>query len=501
MDDKEINVFQEEKEKVEEKEIFKDYPEDNSPSAVAMVSKKTAIISIVATILILMIIGGSFAGGYFLAKSRGIEGDMPLLVEAYENFKKYYYKDISFEEFQIIASKVMIDSIDDYSFMTETKTNPGSIRIGISSLATVYNEYIIVSIDKNSPAELTVAKTYCTNPTYMSKPDSNYAYVHYEDQVNVEESKVHLEVGDMLYAVGYPGTDPIVLEGLDSKYVKSLLGASDILYLYFYKSNGNGLYPDEGLYKFIIEKKYIIDEYARLYTPEEIADPTGQTAMIEYTGFTSRSVLDFYKCTKAFKEAGYKHLILDLRNNGGGGGDVLAFVAAALIKGADKEAKPIIYNIRNAGNGKMKSEYLYTQSSVEIVVDDEVTNINAVNLPAEIGEDFKMTILCGGGTASSSEALIGALMYYNQTEIVGSTTFGKGVGQITLPFANGKYILYITNAQYFIPTDENGDGVQEWTKSIHEVGFTPKEENITDDVYRPIRTDISIQRALTLLNN
>ena len=56
-------------------------------------------------ILILMIIGGSFAGGYFLAKSRGIEGDMPLLVEAYENFKKYYYKDISFEEFQINSFK------------------------------------------------------------------------------------------------------------------------------------------------------------------------------------------------------------------------------------------------------------------------------------------------------------------------------------------------------------------------------------------------------------
>ena len=241
--------------------------------------------------------------------------------------------------------------------------------------------------------------------------------------------------------------------------------------------------------------------YATLYTPEQIGDPTGETAMIKFTKFAGSAVLDFVKCVKQFKEAGYKHLILDLRDNGGGDGDILAFIGACLINGADKESKPMIYNIRNTGNGKMQGSYVSTISSVEMIVDDEVTNVNAVNLPAEIGEDFKMTILCNNSTASSSEALIGALMYYNQTDIIGTTTYGKGVGQITIPFANGKYMLYITNAQYYIPTDENGDGAPEWTKSIHKVGFTPKEENVIDNIYRPISTDKAIQRALTVLNN
>ncbi len=497
MEKKDIDIFQDEKE--EEKEIFIDYSNSEPPKN--MVSKKTAIVSIVATVLVLMIIAASFVGGFFFAKSRGIESDMPLLEQAYELVKKYDYKDISFEEFQLIATQVMVNSIDNYTFMVPNNTTPGSIKAGFGTRQTAYNEHIVVDIEKNSPADVTVAKTYCTNPSYSRSPDSVFEYVEYS-QVNVEESKIHLKLGDKLYAVGYAGAKPIVVDGLPVATINKIMAEStDIINLYFYQSNGDGEYLDEGLYKFVIEKKYIINEYATLYTPEQIGDTTGESAMIKFVGFNGSAIPDFAKCAKAFKEAGYKHLILDLRNNGGGDGDILAFIGACLIKGADKESKPMIYNVRNTGNGKMKGEYLSTISSADVVIDDVVTTINALNLPAEIGEDFKLTILCNGHSASSSEALIGALMYYNQTEIIGSKTYGKGVGQITIPFANGKYMLYITNSQYYIPTDENGDGVPEWTKSIHQVGFTPKEENLIDEVIRPISSDKAIQRALTLLNN
>jgi len=123
--------------------------------------------------------------------------------------------------------------------------------------------------------------------------------------------------------------------------------------------------------------------------------------------------------------------------------------------------------------------------------------VSIVNLPALV-EGFNMTILCNEGTASSSEALIGALQYYNGTKIIGSTTYGKGVGQVVIPY--GDYYIYITNSIYYIPTDENGDGVTEWTKSIHEVGFTPDAENKIDNIIRPLSTDKAIARALTLLN-
>ena len=145
------------------------------------------------------------------------------------------------------------------------------------------------------------------------------------------------------------------------------------------------------------------------------------------------------------------------------------------------------------------TEYVKSTKAGTYESDEEVTTYNAVNLPALV-EGFNMTILCNGNTASSSEALIGALMYYNNAEIIGRTTYGKGVGQVVVRFTE-KYNLIITNGKYYIPTDSNGDGITEWDTSIHGVGFIPKEENTIDKVVRPISTDKAIKRALTLLNS
>ena len=83
-----------------------------------MVSKKTATVSIIATVVVLLIIGASFTAGFFTARSTGIEGDMPLLEKAYEIVRDYYYEDITFSEFQEMASAYMVSALDDYSGVT-----------------------------------------------------------------------------------------------------------------------------------------------------------------------------------------------------------------------------------------------------------------------------------------------------------------------------------------------------------------------------------------------
>ena len=69
MDENKIDVFQDEDTK--QKEIFVDY--SNEPKNPKEVSTKTAMIAIVATFIVLLIIGAAFTAVFFTAKSTGIE--------------------------------------------------------------------------------------------------------------------------------------------------------------------------------------------------------------------------------------------------------------------------------------------------------------------------------------------------------------------------------------------------------------------------------------------
>ena len=491
-----IDVFQD-GDVVEEKEIFKNY--DNQPAPTKFVSNKTAVIAIVAAILILMMVAASFVGGYFLAKSRSVESDMPMLQSAYELVKKYYYKDISWDEFQKVATKQFIQSIDNFSYMLDANTPSGGMSAGFSTSTNVNNHHIVTQIVHNSPVETAEALLYCENPTINKS--GKLEYITYSTQTDVQDQHVKIEIGDKVVGISMNDLDPqghiVNVEGMTSANVQSLLRSSNTITLYIQKSNGEGGFEESGVYKYVIEKQYITTKYAFLYTPDEIGDTTGKTAMIQLTSFEGTAIKDFYECAQAFVDGGYTNLILDLRDNGGGSETILQYIAGCLINGADQSEKEIIYYVRNAGDGKMVGGYSKTvfKGTVQYTdADDETYDI--VNLPSKV-EGFKLTILCNGNSASSSEALIGALEYYNGTQIIGSTTFGKGIGQITIPF--GDYMLYIPNGSYYIPTDENGDGVTEWTTCIHGVGFTPSVENTIDTIIRPMSTDKAIKRALTLL--
>ena len=491
---KDIDVFQDESPK-EEKEIFIDYTNQEPKKDPKMVSKKTAIISIIATFLVLIVIGGSFAAGFFTARQTGIEGDMPMLQSAYETIKKYYYKDISWSDFQELVTAQMVNLVDDYTYLSSANSAAGGVILGFTLMSNKYNEHFVAGIVKDSPCDLAIAKTRCSNPTYSAS--GSYRSVEFATQENVESEQIKIDVGDILYAVSFNGIKPIIIDGLSNSERTTLLNKNDRLTLYFIKSDGNGGYDDEYLYKYIVEKKYVKTTTAFLYTPEEIGDTTGKTAMIALSSFSATTIKDFASCTQAFVEGGYTNLILDLRFNGGGAGEVLDFIGGCLIKGADKESKKILYFVQNSGYGKYVGKYEESTLSTIITNEDgESETIQAINLPSKI-EGFKMTVLCNGYTASSSEALIGALMFYNDTKIIGTKTYGKGVGQITIPFANGKYYLTLTNGYYYIPTDENGDGIAEFTKTIHGEGFTPEDDNLIDEILRPIDFDKAISRALT----
>ena len=124
---------------------------------------------------------------------------------------------------------------------------------------------------------------------------------------------------------------------------------------------------------------------------------------------------------------GIEGLVLDLRNNTGG------LVSAGLAVADDFLAGDVIV---------------------------ETQDRNGINeqRPANSGRlfDGPMLTLINGGTASASEILAGALQDNGRSQLLGSTSFGKGEIQTLLPLGDGSG-LAVTVARYLTP---NGRAIQ-----------------------------------------
>ena len=115
-------------------------------------------------------------------------------------------------------------------------------------------------------------------------------------------------------------------------------------------------------------------------------------------------------------------LILDLRSNGGGSFNAAITLAQFFIP----DGLPIVWEKTFGG-------YLYHRSEGG-------------------GQLADIAVVClqNGFTASASEVFIGALRDHGIAEIVGDTSFGKGVTQVLLPLVHGGGLRY-TQSRYFTP--------------------------------------------------
>ena len=184
------------------------------------------------------------------------------------------------------------------------------------------------------------------------------------------------------------------------------------------------------------------------------------------------SIMNFRENTyNQFKEAldtleaeGMEKLVLDLRNNTGG-----------LVKSAHEIGEELlpegimVYTMDKEGNR-------------EDTLCDDVYN------------DAPMVVLVNGNSASAAEILAGAIQDTGRGELIGTTTFGKGLVQrlFTLPDGSG---LNVTIQKYYTP---NGT-------SIHGVGITPDYEVELPEEYAqqtniPAEADTQLQKAVEVLS-
>ena len=174
---------------------------------------------------------------------------------------------------------------------------------------------------------------------------------------------------------------------------------------------------------------------------------------IELTSFDEDCSKDFLDEYNELKKDGAKALIIDLRDNGGGLVDQALEIADLFC---DKDETMLITMDKKENKDIKKAKEPQTITMPTILL----TNKN---------------------TASASEILVAALKENDKAEIVGETTFGKGVIQELIYLSNGG-ALKVTSAEYYTPNENR----------INEIGVKPDYE-ISD-------IEEQLNKAIELLN-
>lgn len=209
---------------------------------------------------------------------------------------------------------------------------------------------------------------------------------------------------------------------------------------------------------------------------EKITKPSVDSTIIEGTDIGYLIIADFNQSSYSLvtteldklKSNGMKHLIIDLRNNGGGTVDTALLIADVFLEGG----KTIVTTKFKEGS---RRQDITTQAS-----------------PAGTKYlDLDIAILTNGGTASASEILTAALRDNGKAITIGAKTFGKGVMQDVFKWNEG--FVKFTSASYLTPNGAN----------INKVGILPdieiKDPEYTDEetvaFYDFLKTSLEKEKA------
>ncbi|MBR2903984.1 MAG: PDZ domain-containing protein [Clostridia bacterium] len=283
---------------------------------------------------------------------------------------------------------------------------------------------------------------------------------------NSPAERAGLERGDRVLAIGEAEDDLIALTKYDE--LKDFLGTQypgDVFYVQYERGGVTDVIP--------LSTASFVENYVYYRTGDTSYEFTGDTATtwtetsspivglpadtayIRLAKFNGGAAGQFGVAMSKFKEQGKKHLVLDLRDNGGGYMDILCEIASYFCKDGQ-------------GNNPTVAVARYKDGS------QEYFNASRNVFYDYFSTDSKIYVLADDGTASASECLIGAMVDYGAlstqniclTERNGiAKTYGKGIMQTTFTFGFG-YVdaIRLTTAQIH------------WPKSgtcIHGVGLTP----------------------------
>ncbi len=194
----------------------------------------------------------------------------------------------------------------------------------------------------------------------------------------------------------------------------------------------------------------------------ELPDGTAYISVSQFYGTAAR---EFDMLINKFNAEKFTSLILDLRSNGGGYVNVMQDMSYAFS--GDTKALAMLSRNKKGREEKFKSTKVYSDASV-------------------LAENTKVYVLANSGTASASEALIGAMICYGRLgyediflsdyseeyigwlqssgqEVKTARSYGKGIMQSTFVNNFTKEALKLTTAQIYWPDEKT---------CIHDKGVT-----------------------------
>ncbi len=181
---------------------------------------------------------------------------------------------------------------------------------------------------------------------------------------------------------------------------------------------------------------------------------------IRITEFSSGTADEFDSALKDLQGQGMTSVIFDLRDNPGGLVDAVTKILDELLPEGT-----VVYTVDHDGK---REDY----------TSDAATYL-----------DMPMAVLINGNSASASEIFSGAIRDFKAGTLIGTTSYGKGVVQSTMPLGDGS-LVKLTTMEYFTPSGENiqGKGITpdieveyEFTGDADAVAKKTEEELTTED--------------------
>lgn len=191
----------------------------------------------------------------------------------------------------------------------------------------------------------------------------------------------------------------------------------------------------------------------------------GDIGYLRITEFNGSVAEDFSNAVDAFLEQGVQKMIIDLRDNPGGGLTEVLDVAYTMIPEDE-----VIVSIRS----KNGDEDVYRSKGGDKI-------------------SMQMVVLVNGNSASASELLTGALKDYGLATIVGTQTFGKGIVQSYFHLSGENGWAKMTTDAYYTPNDVCIQGVGITPDIVMDL---PEElKNLSIDLIDPAQ-DTQLQAAI-----
>ncbi len=377
--------------------------------------------------------------GYFVCWAT-LDPEIRTLMSVKKKIQKEYYQEVTDEEFYAaIFGGINEDLLDPYSeYMTSEQFAAAiqDLEGNRSGLGLVFDGLRITRVCGNSPAEAAGFKA------------GEKVIACGKTAENLSTCADFQAFSDMVDSYGEEEGFCVKVEGKDGERVVDVYKTVYVENYVFYRTK-------EASYAFTGENALLMTQKGA-----PMSALNAETAYIRLVQFTGNAADCFAQCMEKFKADGKKHLIVDLRGNGGGYLDTMQSIASYFCKTAT-ESKPIA---AVADYGNRRVAYRAAGNVYENY----------------FAEDSRICVLADKDSASASECLIGCMLDYGAISYQDiclaerggvAKTYGKGIMQETfLIHMLEQDALKLTTAEIRWPTSN---------RSIHGRGVLPDDGALT----------------------